>query len=205
VIATIPVGDAPFGIAVSPDGSKVYVTNSQDFLNSQSPDTVSVIDAAMNTVTATVTVGLFPEGVAVTPDSSKAYIANTDSGTVSMIDAATNTVTATISVGSFPQGVAVTPDGSKVYVTSSQSVPGTVSVIDTATNTVASTITVAGGPSAFGIFIQPRFARKRGSSNCFGQSVTALQATFGGLNAAAVALEFAGVGALQNDVSASCK
>src|SRR5258708_38882773 len=27
VIATIPVGFTPFGVAVSPDGSKVYVTN----------------------------------------------------------------------------------------------------------------------------------------------------------------------------------
>jgi YVTN family beta-propeller protein len=69
VIATIPVGDSPFGVAVSPDGSKVYVTN----LGSAS---VSVIDAATNTVTATIPVGLQPSGVAVTPDGSKLYVAN---------------------------------------------------------------------------------------------------------------------------------
>ncbi len=43
VIDTIDVGDAPFGAAVSPDGTRVYVTNIGD-------DTVSVIDTATNTV-----------------------------------------------------------------------------------------------------------------------------------------------------------
>ena len=27
VVATIPVGNGPVGVAVTPDGSKVYVTN----------------------------------------------------------------------------------------------------------------------------------------------------------------------------------
>src|SRR6266852_2051587 len=53
VIATIPVGLAPFGVAVSPDGSKVYVTNI-------SSNTVSVIDTATNTVIATIPVRLPP-------------------------------------------------------------------------------------------------------------------------------------------------
>jgi YVTN family beta-propeller protein len=50
VIATIPVGIDPFGVGVSPDGSKVFVAN---FYSS----TVSVIGTATNTVTATVPVG----------------------------------------------------------------------------------------------------------------------------------------------------
>src|SRR5712671_688732 len=53
VIATIPVDLTPFGVAVSPDGSKVYVTNI-------SSNTVSVIDTATNTVSATIPVGLPP-------------------------------------------------------------------------------------------------------------------------------------------------
>ena len=43
VSATIPVGLGPFGVAVSPDGSKVYITN-------QNSNTVSVIDTATNIV-----------------------------------------------------------------------------------------------------------------------------------------------------------
>lgn len=72
VIATIPVGIAPFGVAVSPDGSKVYVTG----------EVVSVIATAMNTVTATIPVGIAPTGVAVTPDGSKVFAANGDSNSV---------------------------------------------------------------------------------------------------------------------------
>ena len=44
VTAVIPVGSFPFGVAVSPDGSTVYVTD----------DKVSVIATASNTVTATI-------------------------------------------------------------------------------------------------------------------------------------------------------
>jgi YVTN family beta-propeller protein len=91
-------------VAVSPDGSKVYVTNDFSF-------SVSVIDTATNTVTATIplTVGSHPFGVAVTPDGSKVFVANEQSqpGSVSVIDAATNAVTATIPVGSGPQAFGI--------------------------------------------------------------------------------------------------
>ena len=48
VTATITVGGEPEGVAVSPDGSKVYVAN-------PASNTVSVIDTAANTVTDTIT------------------------------------------------------------------------------------------------------------------------------------------------------
>jgi YVTN family beta-propeller protein len=105
VTATIPVGTFPWGVAVSPDGSKVYVSNLQA---TAIPSTVSVIDTATNKVIAAIPVGIYPEGMAVTPDGSKVYVAqNTRPGTVSVIDTATNTVTAAIPVGSAPIGVAV--------------------------------------------------------------------------------------------------
>ncbi len=95
VSATIPVGITPLGVAVSPDGSKVYVTNA--FSN-----TVWVIDTATNTVSATIPVGFTPVGVAINPDGSKVYVANLNGNTVSVIDTATNTVIAMIQVGSQP-------------------------------------------------------------------------------------------------------
>jgi YVTN family beta-propeller protein len=94
VAATINVGLAPFGVAVTPDGSKVYVTN----LN----NTVSVIAAATNAVSATISVGNGPVGVAFTPDGSKAYVTNQFDHTVSVIATATNTVVATVGVGTSP-------------------------------------------------------------------------------------------------------
>jgi YVTN family beta-propeller protein len=158
IIATIPVGLNPFGVAVSPDGSKVYVAN-------VSSNTVSVIDTATNTVNATIPVGLPPPpppfcgpvcamAVAVSPDGNKVYVTNTfsNSNTVSVIDTTTNTVSATIPVGRPSLGVAVTPDGSKVYVANADA--GTVSVIDTATNMVSVTISSVGG-RAFGVAVSP--------------------------------------------------
>jgi YVTN family beta-propeller protein len=45
VTKPIPVGKDPYGIAITPDGSKVYLTNAAD-------NSVSVIPTATNTVVA---------------------------------------------------------------------------------------------------------------------------------------------------------
>ena len=136
VIATVPVSGGAFGLAVSPDGSKVYVGVSGFHQNGN----VSVIDAAKNTVTTTITVGIAPSGVAVTPDGKTVYVANLLSNTVSVIDTTANNVTTTIPGFNGPDGVAVTPGGKTVYVANTDSV----SVIDTTSNTVTVTIPIAG-------------------------------------------------------------
>src|SRR5258708_20237776 len=92
VRGTIPV-PRPGGVAVSPDGSKVYVTNSLPFTG-----TVSVIDAATNTVSATIPVGPFPGGVAVSPDGTKVYV-TIFSNAASVMHTAPTTVSATIPLG----------------------------------------------------------------------------------------------------------
>ena len=70
---TIDVGDAPVGVAVSPDGTRAYVVH-RDFSG-----TVSVIDTGTNTVIDTITVGAGPNdlnSVAVTADGAFAYVTN---------------------------------------------------------------------------------------------------------------------------------
>jgi YVTN family beta-propeller protein len=143
VISTVPAGSTPYGIAVNPNGSKVYVTN---FGTEGFPGhTVSVIDMTTNTVTANVLVEKRGSGVAVNPDGKKVYVTNygnySDPGnTVSIIDTATNTITATIKVGKHPWGVAINPAGTKAYVTNLGS--STVSVINTSINTVTATVSL---------------------------------------------------------------
>src|SRR5260370_33593064 len=68
VIATIlPVGLVPFGVAVSPDGSKVYVTNSV------SPTaTVAAIATTTHTVSTAIPVGSDDHAVAAVPVATKA-------------------------------------------------------------------------------------------------------------------------------------
>src|SRR5438477_92473 len=144
VMATVPVGNFPNGVAVTPDGAHVYVAN-------VGGSTVSVIATATNTVTATVPVGLNPEGVAVTPDGTRVYVANFNANTISVIATASNTVTATVTVGANPAGVAVTPDGARVYVANQNS--NNVAMIATAGNTVTATVLVGNAPRAFGKFI----------------------------------------------------
>ena len=143
VIATVPMSGATAAV-VTPNSARVYVTASHS-------DSVSVIDASTNTVTATVSVGDFPFGIAVTPDGSRVYVANLSGNSVSVIDTGTNTVTATVPVGKVVDGIVVTPDGSRAYVANENT--GTVSVINTATNTVSATIPVGAFP--VGVAVAP--------------------------------------------------
>ncbi len=136
--------------------------------------------------------------------AQKAYVANSGDNTVSVIATATSTVVgAPIPVGHRPGGVAVTPDGSKVYVVNGDD--DTVSVIATGINMVVAVLPVGHSPSAFGVFIQPRFTGMPGNKNCHGQSISALTHTFGGLNTAAIALGLPTVQALQTAVKTFCE
>jgi YVTN family beta-propeller protein len=101
VVATVPVGFNPFGVAVNPAGTVVFVTNDIPF-GGVPFGAVSVLDTASSTVVATVPVGSFTVGVAVNPAGTRVYVANEFSGTVSVLDTASNTVVATVTVGSWP-------------------------------------------------------------------------------------------------------
>ncbi|VVQ27610.1 Virginiamycin B lyase [Pseudomonas fluorescens] len=135
-VGSFPVRNGPYGIAVSPDGTRAYVCN-------LASNTVSVIDTATNRVLTTILVGNGPAGVAVSPDGARAYVCNLASNTVSVFDTATNRVLTTILVGNGPAGVAVSPDGTRAYVCNMNSL--IVSVIDTATHQVLTNIAVGDG------------------------------------------------------------
>src|SRR4029077_10615670 len=66
VVATVPVGVNPYGIAITPDRTRAYTANG--FTGAD--NTVSVIDTASNTVVATVTVTNGPSWEATTPDGT---------------------------------------------------------------------------------------------------------------------------------------
>ncbi|MDP9268494.1 MAG: PxKF domain-containing protein [Acidobacteriota bacterium] len=147
VTSTITVGTNPYGVAITPDGTRAYVAN-------YGSASVSVIDTTNNSVVTTVAVGANPYGVAISPDGTRAYVSNGVSGTVSVIDTGSNAVIATVTVAggnSHLREVAISPDGSRVYVASQAN--GTVSVIDTATNTVVATVAV--GLEPVGVVITP--------------------------------------------------
>jgi YVTN family beta-propeller protein len=138
-LGAVGVGAFPTGIAVSPEGTHVYVVNSGD-------DSVSAIDADTGTA-VTIAVGHAPYGIALTPDGRKAYVANAGSNSVSVVDTQAHVVTETIAVGENPYGVAVAPGGERVYVTNQAA--GSLTVIDGAT----STFTVGSAP--MGVAVSP--------------------------------------------------
>ncbi len=112
-------------IAVTPDGTRVYVTN-------PSLNTVSALQVADALGLGSVTVGLQPQGIAITPDGARAYVANTGSNDVSVIvtDPAGpgyNAELRKIAVGPSPVDVAISGTSKVVVVNSGD---GTLSVID---------------------------------------------------------------------------
>jgi YVTN family beta-propeller protein len=156
VINTIPLtqGD-PVLAAISPDGSKVFVSNDNGVVSvigitHPTPTTTSY------TVEPTPIALLSTWGLAVTPDGKWLYAGAGNN--VDVINTATNAYT-TISGFKDARGLAVTPDGSKVYVTNAGVTPGYVSVIDsnpaspTYLQIIVPQITVGNGPIPRGVFI----------------------------------------------------
>jgi YVTN family beta-propeller protein len=169
VVATVPVGPGPLGVAVNWAGTRAYVGNSNG--------TVSVIRTDTNSVAATVPAGDVNRGIAVNPAGTRVYVASagllfstfppatsTFPGVVTVIDATLDTVVATVAVGSRPLGVAVSPDGQRVYVAADD---GIVTVIDATANAVSATITVEPNPVSILIDTSPsgQFTRYRSNGN----------------------------------------
>ncbi|MWA01761.1 beta-propeller fold lactonase family protein [Actinomadura sp. LD22] len=119
------------GVAVSPDGSRVYATQPD-------ADLLYVVDAARRTVTREVKAGAEPWAVTATPDGRKVYVADMNSDSAGVYDAAGRRHLADVPVGRLPASIAVTPDGSEVWV--GNDMTGTVSVIDTSSDEVVTTI-----------------------------------------------------------------
>lgn len=113
--APLAVGSKPQGMAVTPDGTKLFVANNLD-------NSVSVITTEGNSVATISSVGLAPMGMAISPDGSHAYVANSGGNSVSVINISSGLIEyPTVNVISAPSGVAVSPDGSRGYVVNSGS------------------------------------------------------------------------------------
>jgi YVTN family beta-propeller protein len=144
VVATVPVGDSPAQMAVSPDRRSVYVANTRS-------DTVSVLATADNAIARTIALprGSAPIGVALSPSGRYLYVADGGANRVSVLDTRAGRVVASVRVGIQPLAVAVAPDGNAVYAANSGS--GDVSVIDARTNRVVRAIPAGRFPSAVAV------------------------------------------------------
>jgi YVTN family beta-propeller protein len=139
---TVPVGATPGFVVVSPNGRQAYIAN-------RAEGVVTVIDTAVDRVTATIPVEAGPpQFLAFSPDGRTIYVSIWNEArtiaAVGVLDTTSNSIVATIPVRTRPYLAAVTRDGNWLYVPNHDS--GTVSLIDTATNEVTTEIKVAPNP-----------------------------------------------------------
>lgn len=119
----VRVGNGPSGVAVSPDGKLVFVTNAGD-------NTLTVLDEhTLQPVHAPIPVGLMSKSPFVSHDGARLFVVNSNSTNLSVLDARTfQPVGAPIRAGNWPSCVAVSPVGPRVFVTNTND--GTVTVLD---------------------------------------------------------------------------
>ncbi|HEY1309093.1 MAG TPA: bifunctional YncE family protein/alkaline phosphatase family protein [Vicinamibacterales bacterium] len=125
VMTSIDVGLHPTGMALSPDGSRLYVTNANS-------DTVSVIDTATDSVAKTIHVGHLgpgrvpilgssPNAVTVSPDGRTLYVANASENAIAVVDPdadSANAVRGLIPTGWYPTAVALDATGDQLFIAS---------------------------------------------------------------------------------------
>jgi YVTN family beta-propeller protein len=134
----INVGINPYDLAVSPDGSQLWVTDTGPQTGPGLPTDVKVISTATDKVTATLSLPSAPDQIEFSPSGATVYV--TTAAGLWIFNAATDQVTGVIHGLGDPHGIAISPDGSTVYVTST--LQNLVEVISAATDRVTGTVPV---------------------------------------------------------------
>lgn len=100
----VAIGDQPFSLALTNDGTKLLVTSSVNGF-------VYVVDPATLALISSIPVGLFPYDVVISPDDRYAFVSNLTSNTVSQIRLSDYSVVNTYSVENGPGSMAIGPPG----------------------------------------------------------------------------------------------
>jgi YVTN family beta-propeller protein len=120
---------SPTGVAMTPDGKKLYVgARGANLLLALSPAGQVLKEIAVAD----------PSTVAISPAGRRAYVASDSTQSVLVLDTATDAVVATIKTGRQPRGIAFTPDGKSIIITCVSH--DVMHLVDAATNEVKATI-----------------------------------------------------------------
>jgi len=130
------VGESPEGIAISPDGSLVYIVNRQsgsvDVISTTTNTVIDSIDPIDTDLRDAVVIG------------NRLFVVDDSSAGVYVINTATRSIVTTIPFSS-PRDIVGSPDGAKAYATAFWN--DSLKVIDVGTNTVDDTISLTGSTS----------------------------------------------------------
>jgi YVTN family beta-propeller protein len=166
VVGEIKGIEAPHGITVAPNGSRIYISE-------QAGNTLVVVDGKTMQETKRIPLSGNPNLVDVTPDGKRIYVAITlswtdisefpqikaaPSGGVDVIDAVSLENIKTIPIKGGIHDLNVTPDGKYVVAGSARGAKPPaklLNAIDTQTNEVAWTVPISPGPSPMAISKKP--------------------------------------------------
>lgn len=137
LMATVPLGADPQGVAVNPSTGRVYVALSGE-------GSLSVVDGFEGRVLAVVTGLKRPRGVAVNPTTDRVYVTDTGAGRLLVIDGTSNETLVSLPMGSYPDAVAVDPEANRIYVANAGD--GSLSILDGTNHELITSVKVAEGP-----------------------------------------------------------
>ncbi len=157
-LPAVAAGTAPAGVALSPDGSSLYVADAGEGRIRQYDVGVNGTVAAKQP--ASVAAGRLPFAVTVSPDGRSAYAADLAGGVLQYGVAPDGRLVAkapaVVAAGLQPVAVAVSPDGASVYV--ANNADGTLSQFDVAAGGVLvakAPASVAAGSHPAGVAVSP--------------------------------------------------
>src|SRR6266567_5035915 len=166
VVGEIKGIEASHGIAVAPDGSRIYISE-------EAQKTLTVVDGKTLQVTKQIPLSGNPNLVDMTPDGRWVYVAIAQtwddlsefpqikanaSGGVDVIDTVSLTNVKTIAIRGGIHDLNVTPDGKYVIAGASRGArpaANAMYVIDTKTNEVARTVSMSPSPSPMAVTKKP--------------------------------------------------
>ena len=153
--ASLPVPPHSGSLAVSPDGTRLYVVHPD-------ADSVTILDAQKRSIVQEVMLGdappavdptserydpaIAPRALALDPGASTLYVTGQRSGMLYAVDAVKGTIRGSVAVGAEPIGVLVSADGGQVFVACSQD--DQVVAVDSKTLTISGSVATPRKPWA---------------------------------------------------------
>jgi DNA-binding beta-propeller fold protein YncE len=114
VVATVPVGPYPDGIAYDPVTAELVVSNGA------SANVTVLATTALSGITfapvATVAVGGIPVGMVYDPANARVYVANLGSGSIQAFDGSNDSIVGTVDRIAYPMELDVDPVGGRLFV-----------------------------------------------------------------------------------------